>query len=78
MFFLLVTAIISLLVTTIVINISCKHQKLKTLVASLALQQINEVGMVATQENIKSMQGIEYTCKTQWYTISSILGLVLL
>ena len=31
-------------------NILCKHKKLKTLVVSLSLQQITEVGVVATQE----------------------------
>ena len=49
MFFLFVTAKISLLVTTLVMNILFKQRKLKTLVASLALQQI-KVGVVATQE----------------------------
>ena len=53
--------------------------ELKTLVASLALQQI-KIGMcaVATQE---TWGYIEYTCKIQWFTIFmlglSILGLVL-
>ena len=42
--------IISLPVTKIVINVFCKHKQLKTLIASLALQQIKEVGLVATQE----------------------------
>ena len=49
-FFLFVTAIISLLFTALVINILCKHKKVKTLVASLALQLIKEVSVVATQE----------------------------
>ena len=48
--FLFVTAIISLLVTILVISILCKHIELKTFIASLALQQIKEVGVVATQE----------------------------
>ena len=48
--FLFVTAVISLLVTILVIPIPCKHKKLKTLVASLASEQIKEVGVVATQE----------------------------
>ena len=48
--FLLVTAIISLVVTTIFMCILCKHIKLKYLVAIPALQQIKEVGMVAKQE----------------------------
>ena len=74
--FLFITAIISLLVTTLVMYILCKHMKLKMLVTSLALQQITEVGAVATQEDILS----EFTCKTQRYIILmlslSILGLV--
>ena len=48
--FLFITAIISLLVTTLVLYLLCKHKKLRTLVASLALQQIKEVGAVATKE----------------------------
>ena len=43
---LFVTAIILIMVTTIVMYILCKHTKLKTLVTSLTLQQIKEVGMV--------------------------------
>ena len=50
--FLLVTAVISLLVTTLAIYLLCKHKKLRTLVASLAFQQVKEVGTVATQEEV--------------------------
>ena len=39
------------MVTILVISILCKHMKLKTLVTSLASQQIKEVGTVATQES---------------------------
>ena len=46
--FLLVTAVISLLVTTLAIYLLCKHKKLRMLVASLAFQQVKEVGTVAT------------------------------
>ena len=78
--FLFVPVIISLVVTTIVIYILCKHTKLKTLVTSLAVQQIKEVGVVAKQESVTLVQDIECTCKIQWYTIFmfslSILGLV--
>ena len=63
--FLFVTAIFSLLVT-LVIHILCKHKTLNTLLASLALQQIKEVGVIATQE---PSQYIECTCKVQWYKI---------
>ena len=79
MFFLFGIMIISLLVMTLVIYILSKHTKLKTLVTSLALQQIEEVGAVTRWEDI--MPNIECTCKIQWYTILmlclSILGLLL-
>ena len=42
--FLFITAVISLLVTTLAIYLLCKHKKLRMLVASLALQQVKEVG----------------------------------
>ena len=51
MFFLFITAIISVLVTTI--YLLCKHKKLRMLVASFALQQVKEVGTV-TQEEINN------------------------
>ena len=55
--------------------------KLTSLVTSLALQQIKEVGMVAIQEHVSIAQDIECTCKIQWYTIFmlslSILGIVI-
>ena len=43
--------------------------KIKSLVTSLALQQIREVGMVAKQEHVSITDDIECTCKIQWYTI---------
>ena len=58
--FLFVTAIISLMVTIIVMYILCKHAKPKTL---LTLQQIKEVGAVAKQEHVSIEQVIECTCK---------------
>ena len=50
--FLFITPIISVLVTTLAIYFLCKHKKLRTLVTSLALQQIKEVGTVTTQEEV--------------------------
>ena len=67
--FLFVTAIILLVVTTIFMYVGCKHMKLKSLVTSLALQQIKEVGAVAKQEHVSIVQDIECSCKMQWYTI---------
>ena len=45
--FLFVAAIISILVTIVVLFIICKYTKLKSLVTSLALAQEEEVGTVA-------------------------------
>ena len=78
--FLFVTAVILPMVTTKVMYILGKHTKHKSLVTSLPLQQIKEVGAVAEQESVTLVQSIECTCKIQWYTILmlclSILGLV--
>ena len=48
--FLFITAVISLLVTTLAIYLLCKHKKLRMLVTSLALQQVYEVGAVTQKE----------------------------
>ena len=74
--FLFITAVISLLVTTLVIYLLCKPQNLKTLVAILALQHIKEVGVV-TQEEINT------ECKILTYmslalTISSLVMVAIL
>ena len=75
--FLFVTAIISLLVTLFAIYLLCKHKKLRTLVTSLALQQIKKVGAVTKQEMITTA----CTSKFQFYIILalsiSIFGLVI-
>ena len=44
---------------SIVMYIICKHAKLKSLVASLVLQQIREVGMIATQEHVSITHEVE-------------------
>ena len=51
------------MVTMIVMYILYKHVELITLVTSLALQQIKEVGVVAKQEYVTLMKDIECTCK---------------
>ena len=70
--FLFNTAVISLLVTTLAIYILCKHKNLRTLVTSLALQQVNEVGAVTQKE-------INTKCKTLTYIslALTIFGLVM-
>ena len=68
MFFLFVTAMISLRVTTLVIYLLCKHKKLRMLVTSLALQQIKEVGAVTGHEDVTTA----YACKFQFYIILTL------
>ena len=70
--FLFITAIISLLATTLAVYLLCKHKKLQMLIASLVLYQDKEVGAV-TQKEINS------ECKTLTYIslVLTILGLVM-
>ena len=65
MFFLFVTAVISVLVTTLALYLLCKCKKLRALVTSLVLQQIKEVGTVTKQEDVTTA----CTCKIQFYNI---------
>ena len=70
--FLFITAIISLLATTLIIYLLCKHRKPTTLIASLVLQQVKEVGAVTQKE-------INTECKILTYMslALTILGLVM-
>ena len=70
--FLFITAVLSLLGTTLAIYILCKHKKLEMLVASLALQQVKEVGTVIQKE-------INIECRIQTYVslTLAIFGLVM-
>ena len=58
-------------------NLLCKQKKLRTLVTRLALQQVQEVGTVATWEDVT----MTCSCKIQFYIILvlriSIFGLVI-
>ena len=58
--FLFITAIISLLATTLTVYLLCKHKKLQMLIASLVLHQVKEVGTVMQKE-------INSECKTLTY-----------
>ena len=64
--------IISLLATTLTIYLLCKHKKLRTLMASLVLQQVKEVGAV-------TQKAINTECKILTYIslALTILGLVM-
>ena len=73
--FIFIIAIISVITTIKIIYTSCKHNKLRTLVQSLAVQQVKEVSAVATKKE-------DYTCEctSQFYIIMAlsiaIIGLV--
>ena len=71
MFFMFILTIISLLATTLMMYLLCKHKKLRALIASLVLQQVKEVGTETQQTNSE--------CRTMAYIgiILRILSLVL-
>ena len=74
--FVFVIAIISVITIMIIIYTLCKHNKLRTLVVSLVLQQVKEVSMIEIKKE-------EYRCECtyQFYVILAlsiiIIGLVL-
>ena len=70
--FLFITAIISLLATALTVCLLCKCKKLQTLIASLVLHQVKEVGAVMQKE-------INSECRTLAYInlVLTILGLVM-
>ena len=76
--FVFIIAIISVIPTMIIIYVLCKHNKLRTLTTSLALQQVREVSTSTTKKENKS-----YTCDctSQFYKILvlsiAIIGLVI-
>ena len=69
---LFITAIISLLATTLTVYLLCKHKKLQMLIASLVLHQVKEVDTVTEKE-------INSECKSLTYIslVLTILGLVM-
>ena len=71
--FMFISVIISLLATTLTVYSLCKHKKLGTLMASLVLHQVKEVGAVIQKE-------INSECRTLAYIgiILTILDLVII
>ena len=67
--FMFISAIVSLLATTLTVYLLCKHKKLQTLIASLVLYQVEEVGAELTQKEINS------ECRTLAY-IGIILNIL--
>ena len=69
--FVFVSSIISLISTTLVIYLMCKHKKIRTLIVSLVLHQVKEVGATSRETNSK--------CTTLAYVeiILTILSLII-
>ena len=59
--FLFVTAIISLVVTAIVMYVVCRHAKLKSLATSIVLQPMKGADVVSKQEHMSTMHNIKCT-----------------
>ena len=70
--FIFVSSIISLISTTLIIYLICKHKKIRMLVASLALHQIKEVS-----DNSREMNPAEWTTLAYIGIILTILSLIL-
>ena len=70
--FVFVSSIISLISRTLIIYLICKHKKIRTLVASLALDQIKDVSA-----NSRETNPAEYTTLAYIGIILSILSLIL-
>ena len=72
-----IIAIISVITTMIIIYVLCKHTKFRTLVVSLALQQVKEVSASA----IKKDENYMCDCTSQFYIILALsipmIGLVI-
>ena len=76
--FVFIIAIISVITTMIIIYTLCKHNKLRTLVASLALQEAKEVSALATKIEDENYM---CDCTSHFYIILAlciaIIGLVI-
>ena len=66
--FIFAAAIISILATTIILYLLCKHNKLRVLVASLALQKVREVSTSTMKYNTNNA----YSCTSQFYIILAL------
>ena len=76
--FVFIIAIISVITTMIIIYALCKHNKLRTLVVSLALQQVKKVN---TSTAKKEDENYSCNCISQFYIILgltvAIIGLII-
>ena len=76
--FVFIIAMVSVITIMIIIYVLYKHNTLRTLVASLALQQVREASASTTKEEDKSYM---CNCTSQFYIIldliTTIIGLVI-
>ena len=63
--FIFIIAIILTITTLLIIYVLCKHNKLRTLVASLVLQQVKEVSASTIKQDINNA----CDCTSQFYII---------
>ena len=54
--FMFISVLVSLLATILTVYLLCKHKKLQTLIASLVVHQVKEVGTEVTQKEINSVE----------------------
>ena len=69
--FVFISAIISLISTTLTIYLLCKHKKIRVLIASLVLHQVKEVGTISEETNS------EHTTLAYIEIILTILSLII-
>ena len=69
--FMFISSIISLISTTLIIYLLCKHKKIRALIASLVLHQVSKVGTISKETNSE--------CTTLGYIgiILTILSLII-
>ena len=66
--FLFTAAIILTIATIIILYLPCKHNKLRTLVASFVLQQVKEVGILTVKHDTNN----PCNCTSQFYIILAL------
>ena len=75
--FVFTVAIISAITTLIILYLLCKHNKLRTLVVSLALQQVREVSTSVMKQDTNNTCDCTSQCYIIVALIISIIGLVI-
>ena len=71
--FVFIIAIISVIMTMIIVYALCKHNKLRTIVTSLALQQVKGISTITTKK-----EGRDHMCKctSQFYIILYSIAII--